>query len=175
MVIGSVTNRVFALDETTGAVRWSADVGGPRRAQCLRHRGRQGDRRHAVGQSLGIWSNGVTVWTYSGATKGFAAAPSVADGRVFLGSKDGRFHALDLATGQAAWVFQVGGANDAGVARTPILCSAAVLSNRVHFGVENLHAYALDAGTGARLWRRQLRGQSFIAAEGVGLLGENSG
>jgi hypothetical protein len=175
VVIGSVTNRVFALDEITGAVRWSADVGGPVLNACA-----IADGKVIVATQAGkVWalavSNGVTVWTYSGAIKGFAAAPSVADGRVFIGSKDGRFHALDLATGQATWVFQVGGTNDSGVARTPILCSAAVLSNRVHFGAENLHAYALDAQTGARLWRRQLRGQSFIAAEGVGSSGENSG
>jgi hypothetical protein len=175
VAIGSVTNRVFALDETSGVLRWSADVGGPVLNSCA-----IADGKVIVATQAGkVWalavSNGVTVWTYSGATKGFAAAPTVADGRVFIGSKDGRFHALDLATGQAAWVFQVGGTNDAGVARTPILCSAAVLSNRVYFGAENLHSYALEAQTGAVVWRRQLRGQSFRMAEGVASAGESGG
>jgi len=175
VVIGSVTNRVFALDEMTGVVHWSADVGGAVINTCAIANGKVivGTQAGKV-RALAV-SNGVTVWTYSGATKGFAAAPTVANGRVFIGSQDGRFCALDLATGQAAWVFQVGGTNDAGVMRTPILCSAAVMSNRVCFGAENLQAYALDAQTGAVLWRRQLRGQSFRMAEGVASAGESGG
>ena len=175
VLIGSVTNRVFGLEETTGAPRWTADVGGAVLNACAIAAGKV----IVATQAGRIWalavSNGVTVWTYSGATKGFAAAPTVAEGRVFIGSKDGRFHALDLATGQPAWVFQVGGTNDAGVARTPILCSAAVLSNGVFFGAENMHAYALDAQTGAVRWRRPLRGQSFGMSEGVNSLGESGG
>ena len=175
VAIGSVTNRVLALEETSGAVRWSVDVGGAVLNSCAIADGKVIVATQAGKVSALAVSNGVTVWTYSGATKGFAAAPTVADGRVLIGSKDGRFHALDLATGQAAWMFQVGGTNDAGVARTPILCSAAVLSNRVHFGAENMHPYALDAQTGAAVWRRQLRGQSFIGVEGVAAVSDTRG
>jgi outer membrane protein assembly factor BamB len=175
VAIGSVTNGVFALDELTGAVRWSADVGGAVLNACAITDGKVIAGTQAGRLCTLAVSNGATVWTYSGATKGFAAAPTVAGGSVFIGSKDGRFHALDLATGQAAWIFHVGGTNDAEVATTPILCSAAVMSNRVYFGAENMHAYALDARTGTRLWRQQVRGQSFRMAEGVASAGEGGG
>ncbi|HBY64526.1 MAG TPA: hypothetical protein DEH78_32300 [Solibacterales bacterium] len=106
-------------------------------------------------------TNGSQVWVYRGAGKGYAASPAIDGGRVYIGSKDGRFHSVDAANGQAVWTFQVGSASDAGAVAAPILASAAVRAGRVYFGAENMNAYALDAATGARLWRRAVRGQSF--------------
>ncbi|MCS7041676.1 MAG: PQQ-like beta-propeller repeat protein [Bryobacteraceae bacterium] len=161
VAIGTVRGRVFALDERTGAVRWTADAGAPVFATLA-----IADGKVIVptqrGELLALAANsGQQVWVYRGARKGYSASPAVAGGRIYVGSKDGRMHAVDLASGQAAWVFEVGGPGDAGAERAAILASAAVLDGRVYFGAENLFAYALDANTGARLWRRRLHGQSF--------------
>ncbi|GIU80050.1 MAG: hypothetical protein KatS3mg005_3288 [Bryobacteraceae bacterium] len=161
VAIGTTKGRVFALDERTGAVRWTVDAGSPVFATLAIADGKvivPTQRGELLALSL---SDGSRVWTYRGAQKGYAASPAVEGNRIYLGSKDGRFHCVDLATGQAVWVFEVGGPNDAGAERTPILASAAVLDGRVFFGAENLYAYALNASTGARLWRRRLEGQSF--------------
>jgi hypothetical protein len=161
VAIGTTKGRVFALDERTGAVRWTVDVGSPVFATLAIADGKvivPTQRGELLALAL---NDGSRVWTYRGAQKGYAASPAVEGNRIYLGSKDGRFHAVDLATGQAAWVFEVGGSNDAGAERAPILASAAVLDGRVFFGAENLFAYGLNASTGARLWRRRLEGQSF--------------
>ncbi len=175
VVIGSLLGQVFALDETTGAEAWSVEVDGPILNSCAI----LGDRVIVATQAGTVHalslSNGAALWTYSGARKGFAAAPTLSGDRIFIGSKDGLFHALDAATGAAAWTFAVGGSNDAGVARAPILCSAAVLDGRVFFGAENMQAYALDAATGARLWRRPVQGQSFVFGDPVGSNDEQGG
>lgn len=175
IVVGSLTNRVFALDLTNGTVRWSADVGGAVLNSCAIH-----SSRVIVATQSGLLmglnpANGDTLWTYHGARKGYAAAPTVADGVVYLGSKDGRFHAVDALTGATQWIFEVGGPADTGTVRAAILCSAAILSNRVFFGAENMHAYALDRATGQRLWRRKLTGQSFVFGAEVGSDEERGG
>ncbi|MCS6772228.1 MAG: PQQ-binding-like beta-propeller repeat protein [Kiritimatiellae bacterium] len=175
VVVGSLTNRVFALDLTNGSIRWSADVGSAVLNSCAIHSGRV-----IVATQSGLLialnpANGQTLWTYHGARKGYAAAPTVADGVVYIGSKDGRFHAVDALTGATQWIFQVGGPADTGAVRAAILCSAAVLSNRVFFGAENMYAYALDRGTGQRLWRRKLTGQSFVFGAEVGSDDERGG
>jgi outer membrane protein assembly factor BamB len=175
VIVGCLTNRVFALNETNGQLVWSADVGAPVLNSCAIHSGRvivatQGGTLHGLDPATGA-----SLWTYSGARKGYAAAPTVADGVVYIGSKDGRFHAVDAADGTPLWVFEVGGSSDTGVARAAILCSAAVLSNRVFFGAENMHAYGIDRATGARLWRRKLTGQSFVFGAEVGSDDERAG
>lgn len=161
VAIATVDGRVYALDEATGAQRWSVSVGAP----VLGTLAIADNKVLAATQAgevvaLGL-AGGQRLWTYQGARKGFAASPAVANNRIYIGSKDGRFHAIDLASGQALWVFEVGGVSDAGAERAPILASAAVLGNRVFFGAENMYAYALDATTGVRLWRRRLYGQTF--------------
>lgn len=175
VVVCSLTNRVFGLALSNGAVRWSADIGAPVLNSCAIHSGRV-----IVATQAGLLlalnpDNGAPLWSDHGARKGYAAAPTVADGSAYIGSKDGRFHAVDALTGATQRVFEVGGPSDTGVARAPILCSAAVLSNRVFFGAENMHAYALDRATGQRLWRRKLAGQSFVFGAEVGPSDERGG
>lgn len=175
VVVGSLTNRVFGLELANGAVRWSVDVGSAVLNSCAIHSGRVIVASQS-GLLLGLNpANGETLWTYPGARKGYAAAPTVADGVVYIGSKDGRFHAVDALSGATQWVFEVGGPSDTGTVRAAILCSAAILSNRVFFGAENMYAYALDRATGQRLWRRKLTGQSFVFGAEVGSNDERGG
>lgn len=175
VVIGSLTGTVFALDELTGAVRWTTHLGEAVLNSCAIYSGRVVVATQA-GKLRGLSiTNGATLWTYAGAKKGYAAAPTIADGTVYIGSKDGRFHAVDALTGAVRWVFEVGGSADVGAERAAILCSAAVLSNRVFFGAENMHAYGLDRQTGQRLWRRRLTGQSFVFGAEVGSSDERGG
>jgi outer membrane protein assembly factor BamB len=104
VAIGTAKGRVFALDERTGAVRWTADVGGPVFSTLAIAESKvivPTQRGELVALAV---ADGSRVWTYRGAQKGYAASPAVAGGRVYLGSKDGRFHAVNLANGEAAWV-----------------------------------------------------------------------
>jgi outer membrane protein assembly factor BamB len=51
------------------------------------------------------------------------SSPAVAGGRVYLGSGDGRFYVLDLATGRKQWEFDAG----SGITSSPAISAARVV------------------------------------------------
>jgi polyvinyl alcohol dehydrogenase (cytochrome) len=80
------------------------------------------------------------------------AQPTVAGGRLFVGSQSGVVYALDARTGCAIWTFQA----RAGV-RTGITIGSRSGGNyAAYFGDGKANAYALDAATGELLWTRNL-------------------
>lgn len=87
------------------------------------------------------------LWT-SNLSDPVVTSPTVADGKVFVGTLGGRFYALDLTTGKVVWTFSAGG---------PISSSAAFHSQVVFFGTgEPGKVYALDARTGFVKWLYQV-------------------
>jgi polyvinyl alcohol dehydrogenase (cytochrome) len=79
--------------------------------------------------------------------------PTVAGGRVFVGSQNGTVYALDARTGCIRWTFGAQG----GV-RTAVTIDAAPSAGptRVYFGDTAANVYALDAETGRQLWVRRV-------------------
>lgn len=87
------------------------------------------------------------------------ATPIIADGRAFIGSADGSFYAIDLATGNKVWSFStIDGPlpKDAGKNEKkfndPIEASACYVDGRVYFGAQDGNFYCLDAKTGKMEW-----------------------
>ena len=72
------------------------------------------------------------------------AQPVAADGRLFLGSQDGKLRAIDAASGKDLWAFQTGG---------PIMNSAAVAEGKVYFGSHDRNIYCVSAADGKEVWR----------------------
>ena len=79
--------------------------------------------------------------------------PCAVDGRILVGAQDGRVHALDAATGQAAWVSAKLGPSIHG--------GLAAADGRVFVGTEDMTVHALALADGATLATRRVRGQSF--------------
>jgi len=79
-----------------------------------------------------------------------SASPVVAGGQVFVGTQEGAFFCLDLATGEEIWQFKTEG---------PVSAPAAVLENRVYFGDTYGFVYALDTANGSEIWRFETDGQ----------------
>jgi polyvinyl alcohol dehydrogenase (cytochrome) len=81
--------------------------------------------------------------------------PSVAAGRVFVGSDIGYVYALDMRTGCVYWSYQTKAA-----VRTAITIGRVGPANSsryaVYFGDMEANAYALDAGGGSLLWSRRV-------------------
>jgi eukaryotic-like serine/threonine-protein kinase len=71
------------------------------------------------------------------------ATPAIAEGRVIVGSGDGKVHALDLRTGDRVW------RHDAG---NPVTSSAVVANGVVYFTTNDNVVHAIAAGTGEPLW-----------------------
>ena len=72
--------------------------------------------------------------------------PIIADGKVFVGTLRGTFHALDAETGKDLWTFRAGGA---------VLHTAAWIEGKVIFGTADGAIQALNSADGAPAWEIQ--------------------
>jgi len=75
------------------------------------------------------------------------AQPSVADGRVYVGSQNGTVYALDARSGCIRWTFAA-----AGGVRTAVTLSSGI----AYFGDTAANVYAVDAQTGVARWRKSV-------------------
>jgi polyvinyl alcohol dehydrogenase (cytochrome) len=94
------------------------------------------------------------------------AHPTIAAGRVFVGSDTGRVYALDAKSGCTYWSF----AADAGV-RSAVsvgpLTSAAGTRYAAYFGDVKGHVYAVDAASGEIIWKKQADAHRFARITGA--------
>jgi polyvinyl alcohol dehydrogenase (cytochrome) len=84
------------------------------------------------------------------------AQPSVAGGRVFVGTQNGNVYSLDAKTGCTYWIFRaqsaIRAATTIGLRRT----GAGERAYTVYVGDQSAHVYALDAQTGDLLWAHKV-------------------
>lgn len=82
------------------------------------------------------------LWTH--ATGGpVLSTAAIADGRVYVGSDDGRLHCLELATGKVLWTFDAG---------KPVQSPPLVHRGRVFFGAHDGVMRCVSAADGALQW-----------------------
>jgi len=82
------------------------------------------------------------LWTFD--TGGpVVSSAAVSGGRVFVGSKTGKIHALSLSDGKEVWTAATGGAVEA---------SPCAVGGRIFVGSSDGNLYALDEDTGDILW-----------------------
>ncbi len=74
--------------------------------------------------------------------------PTIAGGRVFVGSTGGNVYSLDANSGCVHWFFSA----EAGV-RTAVTLARAGSSNLAFFGDAKANVYGVDAATGKQLWK----------------------
>jgi outer membrane protein assembly factor BamB len=115
-------------------------------------------------------------WTFpkTGSAGLFRSSPIVVNNRVFIGSQDGRFYALDAATGNQLWEFppsnqqplvgSCGAGGNFSFGRYGILSSAAYFDGLVIFGAPDpdpntdgglgsARLFAVNESTGALTWK----------------------
>jgi outer membrane protein assembly factor BamB len=161
---GTAAGEFHAIDAATGARRWMQPVGGPIRTRPVVDRGAifaQADDGYLYRLST---ADGRIEWKTQVVDGAIARLPfsdprsrfdrfgsdvTVAGGRLYVGTHDGRVLAIDPADGRIAWSFKAGDA---------VLAAPAVADGRVLVGSYDKHVYALDAATGALLWKRDTRG-----------------
>lgn len=95
--------------------------------------------------------------------------PTVAGGRLFVGSGTGRVHALDAKTGCSIWEFAA-----AAEVRTAIVVSVGAQSMpaRVYFGDMGGHLYSVDAASGELRWKTRVDDHSATIVSGSPVLFE---
>jgi polyvinyl alcohol dehydrogenase (cytochrome) len=82
------------------------------------------------------------------------ALPTVAGGRVFVGSTSGKVYALDAKSGCTIWTYQAKSGVRSGIVIAPR--SGAAGKYTAYFGDGRSNAYAIDAATGQELWTRNV-------------------
>lgn len=77
--------------------------------------------------------------------------PVIKDGKIFFGSLNRKFYALDMKTHEAAWIFEA--SDRIG------LSSPALYKNSVIFGSYDRNIYRLDTKTGKLIWKFETQGE----------------
>lgn len=96
------------------------------------------------------------------------ASPTIAGGRVFVGSQNGTVYSLDARTGCIYWTFSAGGGVRTAISIAPRKGSRN--SHAVFFGDTTANLYALDAVTGEKLWTRRLEDHPLARITGAPVL-----
>jgi polyvinyl alcohol dehydrogenase (cytochrome) len=91
------------------------------------------------------------------------AQPTVADGRVFVGSQNGTVYALRVQTGCIEWTFSANGGVRTAIAVAP---PSAGTPATVFFGDTAANAYAVNADTGKLIWIRKVEEHPFARITG---------
>jgi polyvinyl alcohol dehydrogenase (cytochrome) len=100
------------------------------------------------------------------------AQPTIAGGRVFVGSQKGVVYALDAATGCGHWSFVAAAGVRTAIAAGRITRSA-VSRFAVYFGDTAANVYALDALTGEKLWQTRVEDHGSARVTGTPVLYES--
>lgn len=79
----------------------------------------------------GLTLDGKAAWTFTTRAR-VESSPAIAGGRVFVGSNDGRFYVLALATGAKLWEFNAG---------APLSASPAIASGKIVIGSQDGRLY----------------------------------
>jgi outer membrane protein assembly factor BamB len=161
---GGQDGQLHAVDARTGRRRWSFRAGGPIRTRATAAGGDvyfQADDGYLYRLSA---ASGEERWRVRVVEKPIERLPfddpksrydrfgsdvTAADGRLYLGTHDGKVLAFDPARGERIWEFTSGDS---------VLAAPAVDGTRLFFGSFDGHVYALEASTGRLLWKRDTRG-----------------
>jgi outer membrane protein assembly factor BamB len=76
-------------------------------------------------------TTGKPLWTFATRAR-IDSSPAIADGRVYVGSNDGRLYVLDLAKGAKIWEYEMG---------SPVSASPAIAGGRIVVGAQDGRVY----------------------------------
>jgi polyvinyl alcohol dehydrogenase (cytochrome) len=100
------------------------------------------------------------------------AQPTIAGGRLYVGSQNGTVYALNAATGCVAWTFAAHGGVRASVSIGPRLrprgsgTGFGAASSVAYFSDQKGYVYALDAATGRLLWEQKVEDHPLVRLTG---------
>ena len=95
------------------------------------------------------------------------AQPTVAGGRLFVGSQNGIVYALDAASGCIVWTFAARGGVRASISIGPRGGSGRRRAYSAYFSDQQGFVYALDAAAGRLLWTRKVEEHPLVRLTGA--------
>lgn len=156
---GHLDGHVRAVDLNSRKLKWARHIGKDIDASPLL----VGDRLY-VGVEEGDPSfhcldraTGNTIWSHN--IGGIWSTAAFANGRIFVGSSNGKFYCFDATSGAIVWTYEIGIATWA---------SPAVVDGKVIFGSYDRWLRMLDANDGKLLWKYDLEGRSHSTPAVIG-------
>ncbi len=154
LYVGSTNDRFYAVDLSTGKVKWRYHAMQPIEASPTV----TGDMV-CFGSADGVMRcldhAGKVLWEYQARSE-ILSSPAVSGGRLFFNSQDDRVHALDAKTGERAWTYS---------RATYTVVSPRIYGSPARSGDGSLfflfsdgHIVSLDEETGTEAWSRQVIG-----------------
>lgn len=137
---------VVALDAETGRTRWTGGAEGVEQGVAVTDRVYVTSANRDDGWVESFTRDGDEWWTREVGPA--YTSPVVADGVVYVVTKNGTLHALDAHDGSVTWRADV----SHGVTDPPAVADGVVVVNAGNGD----RAYALDASTGERLWTHEV-------------------
>ena len=134
-------------------------------SDVVMHRG--GPTRTGVYDTEGVLETPEAKWVFQADRPIFTSA-AVVDDKVFFGSDDGFFYALDAETGTTAWTFEIG---------RQIRTSPLVADGIVYFGADDNTMTAISIDDGEVVWRSETKGMirsSPVIARGTVIFGSDA-
>jgi len=150
--------RVFCLDRDTGALLWSAEPGGLISAPIAASDNviyiatrKLADDGSEAGASLRVvdQATGLTVWVKD-YPRAFASPLAASPGRLYVGSTDGAFYALDARNGDIIWKVAT---------QDVVRGQARVTATAIAFGSDDGALRVVDTQTGKLIWKLQTGGK----------------
>ena len=157
---GSGDGNVYAVDATTGEVKWKFATGdvvhaSPAYADGAVFVGSWDSYFYAIDAT-----SGKEKWRFHGGEDpvihnqvGFQSSPAVVNGVVYTGCRDSNLYAIDAVTGKERWRYNNNG--------SWVIGSPAVIQGKVIFGTSDSSLYlVVDAVTGKEIVRQQ--GKAYV-------------
>jgi outer membrane protein assembly factor BamB len=156
---GSSKGIFYALDKNNGAIKWQYNTGYAIESSAALFNDNVffSDNKqtlYALNESTGklVWKFDFgNSLNYDWGFDYYYSSPTIADGKILIGAKDGFVYSIDATNGKVIWKFKTDGI----VRSTP-----AVENNAVYFGDVEGILYKVDFNTGKEIWRFKTTGNS---------------
>ena len=167
--IGSMDNKIYALDQLSGTLIWSSPLDGSILFGSPAVDGNKvfitaGDEVFALNENTGD-----IIWRRNLGGSAEASSPAVADGMLFVGSSTdepmGYVSALDVNTGSVVWSHS----DKTGVWSSPAVSNGMVFVSSMRFSVHDIpgKVFALNQFTGELVWSTEIGDGAFVSSPAV--------
>ncbi len=161
LYISSDDGKLYCLNAVDGSFKWSFsmsntsanDFSSPAIWNNVVYVGSSGANPNNNGSNVFALDafSGTLKWMYAVEGGGTTAAPAISDGKVFVGSGNGRMYSLDASNGSLIWNATIG-SGSSGVFGEIYMSSPAVADNLVFVGAGDGNVYCLNASSGLQVW-----------------------
>lgn len=156
LYVGSTNDRFYAVDLSTGKVKWRYHARYPIEASPA-VTGEMVCFGSADGVMRCLDHSGKVLWDYQARSE-ILSSPVVSGGRLFFNSSDDRVHALDTKTGERAWSYSRATYTVVSprIYGSPAYSPADSNDGALFFLFSDGYIVSLDAETGSEAWSRQV-------------------